>query len=440
MQCRHCGAVNDPKNETCVLCGKTIVNPAEAEQKDPEPVQAPPVPVLAAPRELTQEEHIRIGELIYAAYKHKESGAMEDAIVACQGALALNDRSGPAHSLLGSLYESKGDIPSAIYQFEKVQALDPGNVANLQKLDSLRQTPRPVSAGDWSAPFGKWKFPIPLKFDRLVPYVPIIVPVIIFIGVLVVLLLTVGRNQGRAVQEGERFITPGNMPQTTPPVQPGAQPFLGQGQQNPMTQQQPYLGPGQLAPQGPGQASTEGQPNDNSPQRTGPVHVPVPKSGVVTGSHSATPLPTVNPQPVVRPIQPPPAQPPVMTPIVEQPRPAQPRPSNPPAPAPKPKPTPAPQSTDPEARAMQYQQAGKYSEAVSSYREALSRTSDSGRIHQQIALCYQRLGQRDQAVSSYRSAIRSYRDQLSAGRDASEVQRNIRSCEAGIDVLANQDR
>src|SRR5665647_2490011 len=100
----------------------------------------------------------------------------------------------------------------------------------------------------------------------------------------------------------------------------------------------------------------------------------------------------------------------MITPIIEQPKPIV-RQSNPPIPAPAPKPKPAPQAADPEERAMQYQGAGKYQEAISAYREALSRTSDSGRIHQQIALCYQRLGQKDQAVSSYRSAIRSYRDQ-----------------------------
>jgi tetratricopeptide (TPR) repeat protein len=88
---------------------------------------------------------------------------------------------------------------------------------------------------------------------------------------------------------------------------------------------------------------------------------------------------------------------------------------------------------------MQLQGAGKYQEAVAAYREALNRTSDSGRIHQQIAICQQRSGQKDQAVQSYKSAIRSYRDQLAAGRDASEVQRNIRSCEAGIEVLTNQN-
>jgi len=89
---------------------------------------------------------------------------------------------------------------------------------------------------------------------------------------------------------------------------------------------------------------------------------------------------------------------------------------------------------DPEKKAVQLQRDGKYEEAISAYKEALNRTSDSGRIHQQIALCNQRLGKHSAAVNSYNQAIRSYRDQLAAGRDAAEVQRNIRACEAGIAV------
>lgn len=438
MQCRYCGAINGPRDKTCILCGKALDQQKAVRQPapEPEPVQ-PPAPVQSPPRDLTPEEHIRIGELIYAAYKHKEAGAIEDAIVACQGALALNDRSAPAHSLLGSLYESKGDIPSAIYQFEKVQALDPGNVANQQKIASLRQAPR-IFADDASASAGKWKFPI--KMDRVIPYVPIVVPAVVFVAVLAVLFMTVGKN--RAAQDRTTFVPPKqNIPQTTSPVTPGAQmPGAQMPDAGDLTRMaQPYLGPGQVTPgdQTRNRSSKDGREEQNTPQRTGPVQVPVPKSGVVSGPHTPAPLPPMSAQPAPKPSQ---SAPPVITPIEEQPRPSMRISTPPPTPAPKPKPAPqpVPQTADPEARAMQYQGSGKYQEAISSYRDALNRTSDPGRIYQQIAICQQRLGQREQAVSSYKSAIRSYRDQLSAGRDASEVQRNIRSCEAGIDVLTNQ--
>lgn len=416
-----------------MLCGKTLDIWVETKQPEPElaPQKEPLIsPVIKPPRELTPEEHIRIGELIYSAYKHKEAGAIEDAILACQGALALNESSAPAHALLGSLYECKGDIPSAIYQYEKVMVLDPGNVAHRQKLESLQRTPVATGAqpSDSSA---KWKFPINL--DRFIKYVPIIVPSVVFIVVFLILILTVGKNQNKTVQEGDQFVPPKtNIPQTTTPVQPGSQSFYPQGQPGQLNPQ-PYLGPGQVqSPQGPNKGAAQGRANQAEPERTGPVQIPVPKSGVVTGERPATPLPAFNPQPVSRPAP----APPVMTPVIE------PRSTahfdNPPAPAPKPRPAPqpAPQAADPEERAIQYQGSGKYQEAIGAYRDALSRTSDSGRIYQQMAICYNRMNQRDQAVSSYKSAIRSYRDQLAAGRDPSEVQRNIRSCEAGIEAVA----
>ncbi len=417
MQCRYCGAYNDPDKKNCVLCGKVITAPTAAGGSDADPPPTPavapdPVPVRLG-RQLTQEEHIRIGELIYSAYKHKESGAIEDAIAACQGALALNESSAPAHTLLASLYESKGEIPSAIYEYEKVQALDPGNVANRQKLDILRTTSGII--GDSA---GKPKFSA--RLDELAPHMPWILSGLAFVVVASMLWVAWGRSSNRAGLEAQRTAQSGlNNPQRTMPVQPNGGSLYPQTQGQ--TQGQPYLGPGQVQTPAGQTTQTPGQPVTNE-QRTGPVQVPVPKSGVVTGERTVTtaPLPTVSapkPTPQPTPVITPNPEPPKMV-IVTQ-----------------PKPKPAPQNADPEARAMQLQGERKYSEAVTAYREALTRTSDSGRIYQQIASCYKSLGQKDNAVSNYKSAIRSYRDQLAGGRDAAEVQRNIRSCEAAIEVL-----
>lgn len=413
MECKYCGAINDPGSKTCVLCGRTLEAPKEPEPLAPE-AEAPEPEKPAEPKEprtLSPEEHIRIGELIYAAYKNKEAGAVEDAILACQGALALNDASAPTHALLGSLYESKGDIPSAIFEYEKVEKLDPGNVANKQKIEALRTTPIVL--------LQPAKRKIPVRLERLLPYVPFAAFALVFLAVVVVGLAVLGKNSGTSARGGNEQI--GGVPQTTTPVQP-----YPQGQQNEV-RSQPFLGPGQVQPQkapaqqAPAQATPPSQPQPFNLQSA------LPKPPVVTGPRPMSELPTA-PLPSPKPAR---SQPPVITPVIE--------PTKPPVSPPKPRPTPPPaQSADPEERAVQLQAAGKYQEAVSAYREALNRTSDSGRIYQQIAICYQRLGQRDQAVQNYKSAIRSYRDQLSAGRDPSEVQRNIRSCEAGIEVLSNQ--
>jgi len=424
MECKYCGAINDPGSKTCVLCGRTLEAPKEPEPlvqevEAPEPEQ-PAEP--KGPRTLSPEEHIRIGELIYAAYKNKEAGAVDDAILACQGALALNDASAPTHALLGSLYESKGDIPSAIFEYEKVEKLDPGNVANKQKLEALRTTP--------FVPPQPAKRKIPVRLERLLPYVPFAAFVLVFLAMVVVGLAVLGKNSGTSARGGYEQTggVPSGVPQTTPPVQPYAsqQPYP-QGQQNEV-RNQPFLGPGQVqssqnpARQSPAQTTPPSQPKPFNMQSA------LPKPPVVTGPRPINEFPSA-PLPSPKPA---PYQPPVITPVIE--------PTKPPVSPPKPRPTPPPaqSAADPEERAVQLQAAGKYQDAVSAYREALNRTSDSGRIYQQIAMCYQRLGQRDQAVQNYKSAIRSYRDQLSAGRDPSEVQRNIRSCEAGIEVLSNQ--
>jgi len=409
--------MNDPARTTCVLCGKTLKAPQEESDLTPEPEPEQPAPTTAqTPRTLSPEEHIRIGELIYAAYKHKEAGAIDDAIMACQGALALNESGPAAHSLLGSLYEAKGDIPSAIYEYEKVEQLDPGNVANRQKLDHLRASPEPAAPGDKPKPA--------LKFEKVLPYVPYAVLILIFVMVLGAGLIALSRLAKRMPVGAEQpGLPPGQgTPQTTSPLQPqSTPPVYPQGQANSI-QNQPFVGPGQV------------QPNPTTPERTaGAQTAPAnpPRAGFPQPAQSAPPQvtgtrPLISIQPAPKPA--PFSQPPVIVPVPEPPKPVH---TSPPKPSP-------PPAADPEERAVQLQSAGKYQEAVGAYKEALNRTSDSGRIYQQIAICYQRLGQKDQAVQNYRSAIRSYRDQLSAGRDPAEVQRSIRACEAGIEVVSNR--
>ena len=421
MECKYCGARNDPDRTTCVLCGKTLEAPKPEEEEvvtvlesEPEKAEEPapqaeePSPT---PRTLAPEEHIRIGELIYAAYKDKEAGSIDDAIMACQGALALNESSAPAHALLGSLYESKGDFPSAIYEYEKVEKLDPGNVANRQKLEELRRSAESPAVGAAVKPV--------IRYDKLLPYLPYAVLLLVFILVLGAGFVTLARFAKRTGTDQQMSQ---GVPQTTSPVQP----YQGQSQypqsQEGAVQNQQYVGPGQVQPTEPAQ----NRPN-TSPAATQP---------------RTTTSPTARPTSPIQSLLPG-AAPPVITPVMEPPRP---KPAPQPKPATQPKPTPTPTQTqpavnvtpsgDPEERAVQLQSAGKYAEAISAYRDALDRTSDSGRIYQQIAICRQRLGQKDQAIQSYRAAIRSFRDQLAAGRDPAEVQRNIRACEAGIDALS----
>ena len=394
MQCNNCKADNDPDSRFCKNCGHSLEDVPQ--------------------RDLTSEEHIRIGELIYAAFKHKESGNLEKAILACQGALALNDASPQAHVLLATLYQSKGDVAAAMYEYERALDLDPQNLSTKAKLDNLRDAPAPAAV----LPHENW-------LAKVAPYAPLMVFGVVFITVLIALtmfFLSGSNQQAQAPQPQDANA------QTTAPIQPYARNQYPQAQ-TPVAQQQ-YGIPGQTpVAQQPyaaqpvqqpytAQARPPSQPTPAPPQYTAPQprqRAPIfPVTRPEPVRIAPKPLPIYSPVIVSRPIQ-------TSHPVIMQPAP------------PPPKPAPQP-SIDPEQRAVQLQREGNYDSAIASYKEALNRTSDSGRVYQQIAICNQRLGKHSTAVSSYNQAIRSYRDQLAAGRDAAEVQRNIRACEAGIAV------
>jgi len=397
MQCKDCGTDNAPNSKFCKECGRKLE--AAASKPDMRP-----------------EEHLKVGELIYAAYKHREAGRMEDAILGCQGALALNDASAPAHALLGSLYELKGDVASAIREYERVVALTPGNAADVKKLEDLKQGRIAVRPPVKQSPL--------TVLGRFSPYAPYAAAGAVFVIILILGLILVRGFSGRSASGTTQTAQApaGGSPQPAVPVRPYASPYT---QPTPVGQQ-PYPPAGQV----------------QQPQASQPSAPPTPAP--VAASPRASPA--AQPLPLVQQAQPaPPKEPPVIVPVIEN-VPARTEPAAPRQPSISAvvKKEPAPQVSqptgDPEQRALQLQRQGKYQDAISAYREALNQTSDSGRVYQQIALCYQRLSQHDMAIENYNRAIRSYKDQLAAGRDSAEVQRNIRSCEAGIQVSRSQSR
>lgn len=408
MECKNCNTVNGEDSKFCKSCGHSLNGTATAD--------------------LGPNEHMRIGELIYAAYKYKESGDIEDAILACQGALTLNDASVQAHSLLASLYEQRGDIASAIHEYEKVLDLNPGSDADRRKLQDLKDgrmlLPKSTST--------------PGHFDSIMPYAPYLACVVVFF-----IVLTLGLTLGRPAQKSDQSAGTTTeaaplqgTPQMTPTLQPYLQRQVPPGQQPPVPgDQQPV--PGQVQqPQNPA-ATTLPQTNGTNGANRG-ITAPQQKP------QTSKPAPVLNQLPPINPSKPQ-DQSPVITPVItpsdrtSTPPAPQPKPYTPP-PAPKPRPSPPPAPSDPETRAFELQNGRRYQEAISAYREALGKTKDSGRIYQQIALCQQRLGQHDQAVDSYGRAINAYKSQMAAGRDPVEVQRNIRACEAGVQVSRSQAR
>jgi len=399
MKCKSCGIENEPDAKFCRECGQKLGD-------------------TVPPKSVAPDDRIKIGELIYTAYKHKEAGSIDDALLACQGALALNDGSAPAHALLGSLYELKGDIAAAIYEYGKAVELDPGSTANCRKLESLKSVR--VAPPLRSSFLG--------RLENLSPYAPYAAFLAVFVIVVLLLSVALGWSpggklgQGTDQQPAETSAAQAPIPQSTPPIQPRSPqqyyqpPYGGQGQ----VQQRQAVTPG--SPGAPSATAAPNLPRQAAPPASAPR---VTASAAPQANERAAPK-----------------EPPVITPVIEpsqRPSPAPRRPAESPRAGPSPAPAGEP-AGDPEQKGIQLQRTGMYQDAISAYREGLNRTSDPGRLYQQIALCHQRLGQHDMAIDNYNRAIRSYRDQLAAGRDPAEVQRNIRACEAGIDVSRSQER
>lgn len=432
MQCSKCKTVNEDDSRFCKRCGQYLYHSDSKQDEKP-------------------DEQIRVGELIYAAYKHKESGRIDEAILACQGALTLNEQSTSAHTLLASLYEDRGDINLAIDEYRKVLKIEPDNNSIKEKIAYLDNILlEPVIEPGFS------RFDI----EALRPHLPAITAVgalllVLLIGFIIIKISSGGsstRNLERAPQSS------GQSQQQTQQYQ----------QPNPAYQQQPSYptqeqidnpNPQVAQPQTPAAATTQQQPNpapSNNPVRTnerrGIPSVPLPRIVQPTAIVPRNPS-------VISPVYPIQANntngSPVIVPVDEnagQPRTKYPEPpkinqpsvvyTSPTVTTTKPNPSTAviQPVQDPEEHAMQLQGSGKYNDAINAYQSVLKKTSDKGRIYQQLALSYQRTGKYPQAIDSYRKAIQAYKEQLSAGRDASEVQRDIRACETGIQVSQNQSR
>ncbi|MBB6052818.1 tetratricopeptide repeat protein [Armatimonas rosea] len=94
-------------------------------------------------------------------------------------------------------------------------------------------------------------------------------------------------------------------------------------------------------------------------------------------------------------------------------------------------------SGDPLLRAQTLQVAGRYREAITTYREALSAGAPAGDVQQGIALCHQRLGEKAPARSAYQQAITAFEAQVRAGRSIDLASRGIAACRAALDVLGS---
>jgi len=414
MICKTCGKENDDDAKYCNECGAR----------------------LAAEDSAGASDSLRVGELIYSAYRHSEAGRLEDAILACRGALALDPNNASAHAFLGSLYERRGDRGMAIAEYERAVALNPANDAHRRRLEDLKagrlSAARP-SAIQWAD-----------LVQRLKPHAPLI-----FAGLVVFIVLVAGislatrgstKRAPEAARAQERQTQQSSQPQAVYPWQgvPGSPGAAPQGV--------PQQAPGQQAtPQGqeqarrlgvqPGQVQESQGEHVTRPQREGVPSVPLPGAAQlreqrqpVQQSEYKQSKPTSETSPVITPVQEPTSAPVMVTPRAPTPQ----------MTVTESKTTAAP--INPGDRAYQLEREEKYREAIAAYTEALHQTTDPAYVLQHRALCHQRLGEYREAIEDYNRAIRSYQEQLRAGRDQNEVARGIRACEAGINVCKEQAR
>ncbi|MCS7272925.1 MAG: tetratricopeptide repeat protein [Fimbriimonadales bacterium] len=342
-----------------------------------------------------------------------EQGRLEEALLVCEGALAIDERFVPALSLKGLIHERRGQIREAIEAYERVKAINPLSVSERARLEALLHQQRAAVRMSSTRPL--WQEAMPA--------------VMAFLGAGLVLLI------------GLVLVLRWSAPATPPPAQGAATP-------------EPAVAQSAPAPRVPPPAETS--PPPAQPQ---PIVPPV----VVDPSRVA--LAPAEPRSRLRgaiPDLPAPESPPAAAPKTES------------TPPPKKDASPTPAATPSEvmpdvkveetergvyrivvrradgassnrssaersandalSQAQAHQRAGNYREAIQAYLQALPSAPNPAEIHQQIAICYLRLGEKANARTHFQQAIAEYERQIQAGRDVEAARQGIAACQNGLQL------
>jgi tetratricopeptide (TPR) repeat protein len=97
----------------------------------------------------------------------------------------------------------------------------------------------------------------------------------------------------------------------------------------------------------------------------------------------------------------------------------------------------APRAPDALTQAQNLQRAGNYREAIQAYLQALPTAPNPAEVHQQIATCYLRLGDKANARTHFLQAIAEYERQIQAGREVEAARQGITACQNGL-LLCNE--
>ena len=129
MYCQDCNTGNSVDSKYCKECGAKINSGYRTMM----------LSIQDLPLHQSDEDVEKLTRLLDMAFWHNQAGNTDAAVTAAEAALAVNPQSTTAHSLLGTLYEKRGEDDKAIRHFESVLALNPDSQADAQKLEQLRR-------------------------------------------------------------------------------------------------------------------------------------------------------------------------------------------------------------------------------------------------------------------------------------------------------------
>jgi tetratricopeptide (TPR) repeat protein len=433
MFCTHCGTRNGTDANFCKQCGHKLDRlhtPTISEEEF---------------ADLGQPDH-RVSDLLALAFRKEADGDIDGAVGACSDALGVSPDSTSAHSLMGMLYEK------AIEEFEQVLKLNPGSIADREKLEQLRDattviTPRKITSVR--------RLPGPVLVEGTAGAVAASVAVfllVLLIGGWVVWArgnqtamgksdtttaalsntnmgspgpAQMAQNNPSAIQGNSVIV---QRPNTVAPnanqlpnwqMQSAAKP-RPQGEPNNELQPAPILLPRQPA------LESAARPQRTQPSGESSSTVHLPESSPEQGNTGQTPA---NPATNVA-TRPPQKNYGKVEIIVTD---DNGRSKSVSSGSTVGSPNSSMESRSRRASGQQAQLRGDYRTAIREYIKALDGAGDDAAIiYQQIGLCYQRLGENDSAITNYNNAIAEYRRLVAAGRNADTANRGIKICETAI--------
>ncbi len=342
-----------------------------------------------------------------------EQGRLEEALLACEGALALDETYTPALSLKGLIHERRGQISEAIEAYERVQAVNPLSVAERARLEALRRQSRAAVRPVPSRPLWMETLPVVLAFLGA--------GVILLIGLALVLRWTApppASEPARTVSSIEPIESrPAPQQPTIPP--PAAEPPAQNA--NPQTVVPPVmvdpsrvaLAPAETPPPPRGEIPTLPAPESNGKAEAKPQKPPAPAKSSSDGEV----MPDVKVEETQRGVY-----------EIRVQRVGEGQTTSR---------TSSRAANDPLTQAQSHQRAGNYREAIQAYLQALPNAANPAEIHQQIATCYLRLGDKANARIHFQQAITEYEHQIQAGRDVEAARQGIAACQNGL-LLCNE--